>query len=82
MSGFPISRKYIFDCQIFCLDFFVLLPQNHVSLTGVAELRIMLSRQVQSTLNMLQQDRFASDSDYLLYRMDCLVYHLNLYSLV
>lgn len=40
----------------------------------------MLSRQVQSTLNMLQQDRFASDSDYLLYRLDCLVYHLNHYS--
>ena len=29
---------------------------------------------------MLQQDRFASDSDYLLYRLDCLVYHLNHYS--
>lgn len=40
----------------------------------------MLSRQVQSTLNMLQQDRFGSDSDYLLYRLDCLVYHLNHYS--
>ena len=26
------------------------------------------------------QDRFASDSDYLLYRLDCLVYHLNHYS--
>ena len=40
----------------------------------------MLSRQVQSTLNMLQQDRFASDSDYLLNRLDCLIYHLNHYS--
>ena len=30
--------------------------------------------------NMLQQERFASDSDYFLYRLDCLVYHLNLYS--
>ena len=29
---------------------------------------------------MLQQDRFALDSDYLLYRLDCLVYHLNHYS--
>lgn len=40
----------------------------------------MLSRQVQSTLNMLQQDRFGSNSDYLLYRLDCVVYHLNHYS--
>ena len=40
----------------------------------------MLSRQVQSTLNMLQKDRFGSNSDYLLYRLDCLVYHLNHYS--
>lgn len=29
---------------------------------------------------MLQQERFASDSDYLLYRLDSLVYHLNHYS--
>lgn len=31
-------------------------------------------------LNVLQQDRFGSSSDYLLYRLDCLVYHLNHYS--
>ena len=40
----------------------------------------VLSRQVQSTLNLLQQERFASHSDYLLHRLDCLVYHSNHYS--
>ena len=47
---------------------------------ALLELRNTLSRQIQSTLNMLQQERFASDSDYLLYRLDCLVYHVNHYS--
>ena len=41
----------------------------------------MLSRQVQGALDMLQQNRFGSDSfDYLPYKLDCFLYHLNHYS--
>ena len=51
----------IFLTQSFLFDFFVLLPKNHVSLTRVAAVGtknyvIATSSEVQSTLNMSQQE--------------------------
>lgn len=46
----------------------------------MSELRVLLSRQTQNVLNLLDRDRAGSNSDYILYRLDCLVYHLNHYS--
>ena len=71
---FLIVKFFYWTFLFYCL-------KTHVSLMGVAAVGTKNYVIATSTeQNMLQHERFASDSDYFLYRLDCLVYHLNLYS--